>query len=154
MSRACYETKNAIIMTTQFSISIHSKLHLNKIHAHIISAHDSAIPNQLNMAEWIKKNTPYRLPLGYKPHPSINRKIQDAMAHQMPRTWPSSHRKWSATSKFLPSPWDICLGGWVDVVQRFAIWQIPGGCWGLVHVFCFLFWWSLGKNQYVRIRSG
>ena len=52
--------------------------------------------------------------------------IQDAMAHQMPRTWLSSHRKWSATSKFLPSPSDICLGGWVVIGKsRDELWTCP-----------------------------
>ena len=39
----------------------------------------------------------------------------------------------------------------MDVLQRFAIWQIPGGCWGLVHVFLFSFLVVPGKkiNMYV-----
>ena len=71
--------------------------------------------------------------------------IQDAMAHQMPRTWLSSHRKWSATSKFLPSPSDICLGGWVVIGKsRDELWTCP---------FFVLVSERIAQIEYVRIWS-
>lgn len=63
-----------------------SKLHLNKIHAHIKGKSCSNSPNSTC---WMNHNHPIPVTPWVTPHPSINRKIQDAMAHQMPRTWPS-----------------------------------------------------------------